>query len=204
MKLHKVTNKGTETEETKEYNIEECLDLALNGKISKPLILKGIVDSNKSITFNPLLDGQTPYNAAIAAYEAGRLVQIDVTNPAGDWNTILTLSRVDMGGLQFFNYEQTIQFEENRLQCVSMWPDSTAIYNYILVSEDSTGVVPHIGENGNWYIGSTDTGKPSRGQQGTKGDKGDTGPAYVLTDADKTSIKNAVIAALPVYDGGTV
>lgn len=131
-------------------------------------------------------------------------MQIDVAHPDGDWNTILTLSRVDMGGLQFFNYEQTIQFEENRLQCVSMWPDSTAIYNYILVSEDSTGVVPHIGENGNWYIGSTDTGKPSRGQQGTKGDKGDTGPAYVLTDADKTSIKNAVIAALPVYDGGTV
>ena len=40
--------------------------------------------------------------------------------------------------------------------------------------------------------------------KGSKGDKGDTGPAYVLTDADKTSIKNAVIAALPVYDGGTV
>lgn len=35
-----------------------------------------------------------------------------------------------------------------------------------------------------------------------KGPQGDTGPAYVLTDADKTSIKNAVIAALPVYDGG--
>ena len=40
--------------------------------------------------------------------------------------------------------------------------------------------------------------------KGSKGNKGDTGPAYVLTDADKTSIKNAVIAALPVYDGGTV
>lgn len=47
-----------------------------------------------------------------------------------------------------------------------------------------------------------DTG--ATGPQGLKGDKGDTGPAYVLTDADKTSIKNAVIAALPVYDGGTV
>lgn len=27
------------------------------------------------------------------------------------------------------------------------------------------GVTPHIGDNGNWYVGSTDTGKPSRGWQ---------------------------------------
>ena len=34
------------------------------------------------------------------------------------------------------------------------------------------GVTPTIGANGNWFLGSTDTGKPSRGE---KGDKGDTG-----------------------------
>lgn len=28
------------------------------------------------------------------------------------------------------------------------------------------GTTPHIGENGNWYIGETDTGIPSRGEQG--------------------------------------
>ena len=45
------------------------------------------------------------------------------------------------------------------------------------------GVTPHIGDNGNWYIGSTDTGKPSRGVAGAKGsdgaqgEKGATGPA---------------------------
>ena len=45
------------------------------------------------------------------------------------------------------------------------------------------GVTPHIGDNGNWYLGDTDTGKPSRGetgpqgQQGEKGDTGATGPA---------------------------
>ena len=37
------------------------------------------------------------------------------------------------------------------------------------------GVTPHIGANGNWYIGNDDTGKPSRGEQGAKGDKGDAG-----------------------------
>lgn len=45
------------------------------------------------------------------------------------------------------------------------------------------GVTPTIGENGNWYLGSTDTGKPSRGitgeqgPQGPKGEAGETGPA---------------------------
>ena len=37
-----------------------------------------------------------------------------------------------------------------------------------------------------------------------KGDKGDKGDAYTLTSADKTTIVNAVIAALPVYNGEVV
>lgn len=39
------------------------------------------------------------------------------------------------------------------------------------------GITPTIGDNGNWYIGTTDTGKPSRGATGAKGDTGATGPA---------------------------
>lgn len=39
------------------------------------------------------------------------------------------------------------------------------------------GITPHIGDNGNWYLGNTDTGKPSRGATGAKGDAGATGPA---------------------------
>lgn len=39
------------------------------------------------------------------------------------------------------------------------------------------GVTPHIGDNGNWYLGATDTGKPSRGATGAKGDAGAAGPA---------------------------
>lgn len=59
--------------------------------------------------------------------------------------------------------------------------------------DGNDGITPHIGNNGNWFIGNTDTGKPSRGAdgkdgedgaqgeqgiqgvQGEKGDKGDTG-----------------------------
>ena len=38
------------------------------------------------------------------------------------------------------------------------------------------GITPTIGENGNWYLGDNDTGKPSRGEKGEPGDKGDPGP----------------------------
>lgn len=39
------------------------------------------------------------------------------------------------------------------------------------------GVTPTIGENGDWYIGDTDTGKPSRGEKGEKGEPGSDGAA---------------------------
>lgn len=38
------------------------------------------------------------------------------------------------------------------------------------------GITPTIGSNGNWYLGDTDTGKPSRGATGSKGDTGAQGP----------------------------
>ena len=37
------------------------------------------------------------------------------------------------------------------------------------------GLTPHIGDNGNWWIGDTDTLKPSRGEQGLQGVRGERG-----------------------------
>ena len=73
------------------------------------------------------------------------------------------------------------------------------------------GITPHIGDNGNWYLGSTDTGNPSRGatgapgKDGAKGDPGTPGAAGhtpvkgtdYWTAADKQEIVNDVLAALP-------
>jgi hypothetical protein len=42
-------------------------------------------------------------------------------------------------------------------------------------SQGPAGTTPTIGSNGNWFLGSTDTGKPSRGATGPQGPKGDTG-----------------------------
>ena len=59
------------------------------------------------------------------------------------------------------------------------------------------GVTPHIGDNGNWYLGSTDTGKPSRGATGAPGPQGDPGADYTLTESDKAEIADMV-------DGATI
>ena len=73
------------------------------------------------------------------------------------------------------------------------------------------GVTPRIGDNGNWYLGSVDTGKPSRGETGTPGKDGEKGAPGApgaaghtpvkgtdyWTAADKQEIVNSVIAALP-------
>ena len=56
------------------------------------------------------------------------------------------------------------------------------------------GITPHIGENGNWYLGDTDTGKPSRGEKGEGASDfiikmtlagGDNG-SYTLASCDAT------------------
>ena len=42
-------------------------------------------------------------------------------------------------------------------------------------SPGTDGITPRIGTNGNWYLGDTDTGKPSRGDKGDKGADGKDG-----------------------------
>ena len=42
-------------------------------------------------------------------------------------------------------------------------------------ADGKDGITPTIGKNGNWYLGSTDTGKPSRGAGGTPGAAGASG-----------------------------
>lgn len=65
--------------------------------------------------------------------------------------------------------------------------------------DGADGLTPTIGENGNWYLGETDTGKPSRGE---KGDTPQKGTDY-WTAADRQSIVNDVLTALPTWEGGS-
>ena len=51
----------------------------------------------------------------------------------------------------------------------------------------TNGITPTIGANGNWFLGSTDTGKPSRGATGAPGADGKDGAAGITPRIDGTT-----------------
>ena len=53
------------------------------------------------------------------------------------------------------------------------------------------GLTPTIGENGNWYLGDTDTGKPSRGETGSTPDLSDYVKNTDYATVDKTGVIKA-------------
>ena len=72
---------------------------------------------------------------------------------------------------------------------------------WLLSLKGENGITPTIGENGNWFIGNTDTGLPSRGEQGEAGEGGGisleeviaiTGQLENLNTEDKTTLVNAI------------
>ena len=56
------------------------------------------------------------------------------------------------------------------------WPkDQTTMEHFFLYlkgKDGENGITPHVGENGNWYIGNHDTNFPAQGQKGENGKDG--------------------------------
>ncbi|WP_338631360.1 hypothetical protein [Clostridium baratii] len=58
------------------------------------------------------------------------------------------------------------------------------------------GITPHIGDNGNWFIGSEDTGRPSRGRDGEigpQGPKGEDGTFNPNTEFDNLNTNDKTV-----------
>lgn len=74
------------------------------------------------------------------------------------------------------------------------------------------GITPTIGQNGNWYLGEEDTGKPSRGETGPQGTPGvyygttpptgDTHPVWI--DPDGGPDDGGLLPAVTAADNGKV
>ena len=78
------------------------------------------------------------------------------------------------------------------------------------------GITPTIGPNGNWFLGATDTGKPSRGETGAPGKGGADGkpgaagapgkdghsPVVTATKSGKTTTISVDGAAIATVEDG--
>lgn len=149
-----------------------------------------------------------------------------------EWNTALSQMQV-LEGLEVDEPEISPEEKDVIAQLISISQNSAdnaeqsaqQAADSAKKAEEQLGkiVTPHIGENGNWYIGENDTGKPSTGKQGeqgipgAKGDKGDPGEpgkqgdpgqpgvdgktpvkgVDYWTQEDKTEIVENVLLALP-------
>lgn len=65
------------------------------------------------------------------------------------------------------------------------------------------GLTPTIGNNGNWYLGETDTGKPSRGIQGEMGVPGSAGQDGISPIANITKSGNTATITITDKNGTT-
>lgn len=100
------------------------------------------------------------------------------------------------------------------------WPEVPAVFSELerrvtekaaQVEGDSTHP-PTVGENGTWWTwngtGYVDTGKPSRGENGTTGPQGEPGRTPekgvdYYTETDKQELVDAVLTVLPAAEGVT-
>ena len=74
--------------------------------------------------------------------------------------------------------------------------------------DGADGITPTIGQNGNWYLGDTDTGKPSRGANGQDGyspvatvTQTSTGATISITDKNGTTTATVTNGTTPDISG---
>ena len=66
------------------------------------------------------------------------------------------------------------------------------------------GITPTIGDNGNWFLGDTDTNKPSRGEKGETGASGPQGPQGEIGPKGDTGVQGPQGEQGPKGDTGDV
>lgn len=73
--------------------------------------------------------------------------------------------------------------------------------------DGTDGITPTIGDNGNWFLGATDTGKPSRGATGDTGPTGKDAPQIddtAITTTNPWSSKHIIdMLCPPLEESGT-
>ena len=117
-----------------------------------------------TITENALSDGDGKVVTSIAFedYEA-RFQTME-----GQINTALEVATASIQN----TVKESIVVRDNKL-----FVAGDAVMDLTAGKEGNDGITPHIGDNGNWFLGNVDTKSPSRGEIGHMGPQGEPGPA---------------------------
>ena len=123
---------------------------------------------------------------------------------SGSWSVsgfaVITDKHSRTGEVLYVSSNDISQIEAKGLFLTFRAPDSMLLKSstanstkQFRITVDDSGVIFATDSDGTVY---------TLGAKGDKGDKGDPGDPYTLTDADKQTITNAVLAALPTWTGG--
>ena len=144
-------------------------------------------------------DAVTPEQiaAAVEAYLADNPVDVPVTSVNGKIGAV-QLTAEDVGALGQGDLQTGVNVALAQAKASGEFDGAPG-------DPGTDGITPTIGANGNWYLGDTDTGKPSRGEagpQGPAGGDGQPGPAGA-DGKDGIGIQSVVQTTTSAEDDGT-
>ena len=90
----------------------------------------------------------------------------------GPYGVTIRYTKPDSGsetGIRHYAVDIPKAFELSPIACCEA-SDTVTLCAHVMVCRDGIdGRTPYIGENGNWWVGGEDTGKPSKGKDGEPG-----------------------------------
>ena len=165
--------------------LEEALTLTGTTETLTPMQVYDAIKSGKSVvlqhtfpliglltfaSFNIFEEEKGVVSTSIAEYADGYLVGslAGNANPDGGW---------------IFNVTEMAEADDIPVAVNEALAQAKASGEF----DGADGLTPTIGNNGNWYLGETDTGKPSRGDKGDPGETGATGATGAAGAAGKSA-----------------
>ena len=190
-------DKGYLTEEDKPAITEDIINSipkAYNGSGQYGLIKLG--SNAKGIDLTG--DGELILKQASLANLENNSTQLVVTKPSLHKHLIALGTHQQMNDTyDVYTINVPDSFKGRQAELPVSYAAVKAYVDSITAGKD--GITPHIAENENWWIGTTDTGIKAKGTNGKDGHTPIKGTDY-YTDADKAEMVNAVLSALPNGD----
>lgn len=149
---------------------------------------------------NPVGDGSSPTIDLIerapnlGSNDPGG-VEIKVTNPNGTTQTEMIRNGVngrngtDGKSVTITDISQSMGNGTSGGYTTITFSDGSKItvYNGNHGTSGANGISPHIGENGNWYIGAVDTGVKAQGENGQAGTTGKDGTSVTISSVTEST-----------------